>query len=74
MDDAKETAAIRESALMAFSSISHPQVYVRLHELALETDHPAWPAAISRLNDLGDEFTLELHVFFELGQSRRGRV
>jgi hypothetical protein len=59
MDDAKETAAIRESALMAFSSISHPQVYVRLHELALETDHPAWPAAISRLNDIGDEFTLE---------------
>jgi hypothetical protein len=59
MDDPKESASIRESALMAFSSIHHPQVYVRLHEIALETTHPAWPAAVSRLNDLGNEFTLE---------------
>jgi hypothetical protein len=59
MDDPAEAAVIRESAMVAFSYFRHPQVYVRLHELALETTHPAWRAAISRLNDIGNEFTLE---------------
>jgi hypothetical protein len=59
LDDAKEPAVIREAAVMAFSSFGHPQVAVRLHELARESTHPGWRAAISRLNDLGDEFTLQ---------------
>jgi hypothetical protein len=59
MDDPRETPAIREAALMAFSSYGHPQVYVRLHEVALETAHPAWQAAVSRLYDVGNEFTLD---------------
>ncbi len=59
MDDVKETSAIREAALMAFSYCKHPQVYVRLHSLLDEPDHPAWPSAISRLNDMANEFTLE---------------
>src|SRR5262245_27680278 len=71
MDNKKETPAIREAALMAFSALGHPQVYVRLHEMALETDHVAWQAAISRLNDIGDEFTLE-HLD-RVDRSRLGR-
>jgi hypothetical protein len=59
MDDPKEPAAIREAALMAFSYCRHPQVFVRLHSLLDEPGHPAWAAAVSRLNDFGNEFTLE---------------
>jgi hypothetical protein len=59
MEDAKETLAVREAALLAFSSLSHPQVYVRLHELALETAHPLWRGAVSRVNDVGNEFSLD---------------
>lgn len=59
VDDAEEAPAIREAALMAYSHLDHPQVYVHLHELVLDTNHPAWSALISRLYDLGNEFTLE---------------
>jgi hypothetical protein len=59
LDDPKEPVAIREAALMAFSALDHPQVYIRLHELALETGHPAWRAAVSRLYDIGNEYTLD---------------
>ena len=59
MDDDQETAAIREAALMAFASFGHPRVFVRLHEMALETNHPAWRAAISNLESIGNEFTIE---------------
>jgi hypothetical protein len=59
MDDPKETPAIREGALMAFSYLRHPQVFVRLHELALEPANPVWRAAVSRLDSVGNEFTLK---------------
>ena len=59
MDDAKETAVIRESALMAFASFDHPQVDVRLHEITLEVDSPLWLAAMQYLQRHGDEFTLD---------------
>jgi hypothetical protein len=72
MDDPAETPAIREAALLAFSWLRHPRVYVRLHEVALETAHPAWSAAISRLNDLGNEFTVE-HLGRVDGSRLRGR-
>ncbi len=50
----------REHALLAWSFGPDDEVYVRLHEIALDPDHPAWFAALSRLGDLGDEFTLDL--------------
>jgi hypothetical protein len=59
MDDRKEPRVLRESALMAFSSFGDPRVYVRLHEMALETNQPLWRAAFHRVYDIGDEFTLE---------------
>lgn len=59
MDDVKEPDAVREAALLAFGGFRHPQVYLRLHELAQDPTHPAWKAAISTLGNVGDEFTLE---------------
>jgi hypothetical protein len=59
IDDAGQPAAVRESAVMAFASFSHPHVFVRLHELALENKHPAWSAVMSKLLDRGNEFTLQ---------------
>jgi hypothetical protein len=58
VDDPKESRAIREAATMAFAAFDHPRVYVRLHELALEAEHPAWKAALSQLLNCGNEFTL----------------
>jgi hypothetical protein len=59
MDDPKQTPAIREAALMAFASFSHPQVFVRLHEIALDTKHPGWRGAVSGIYFHISEFTYE---------------
>ena len=58
IDDPKETPKIREAALMAFSFFDHPRVYVKLHNIARDTGHPSWKAAVSRLGDFGSGFTL----------------
>jgi hypothetical protein len=57
-NDPKEPRAAREAALLAFTYFPHPKVYLELHRLALEPAHPGWRAAISRLGDLGNDFTL----------------
>jgi hypothetical protein len=54
-----EPPAIREAALMAYSYYDHPEVYLKLLRVARETDHPGWNAAVSRLFDLGNDFTLK---------------
>jgi hypothetical protein len=61
LNDDKERPKVREAALMAFSFAQHPRVYAKLHALALTPGHPIWRAAVSRLGDLGDGFTL-LHL------------
>jgi len=58
IDDPNETAKIREAALMAFSYFDHPRVFVKLHNVARDTDHPSWKAAVSRLGDFGSGFTI----------------
>jgi hypothetical protein len=57
--DPKEPPAVREAALMAYSYFRHPDVYLKLHVLALQTKHPAWSAAVSRLGEVGNDFTLQ---------------
>jgi hypothetical protein len=59
MDDPKEPAGIREGAFMAFSAFAHPQVFVRIHELLLQPENPCWFAAMSRIYNVGDQFTLD---------------
>lgn len=58
--DEGESPAVREAALLGVSYTRHPDVYLTLHELALRPDHPAWKAAVSRLGDVGDDFSLAL--------------
>jgi hypothetical protein len=60
VDDAKEPALVREAALLAFSYCDHPKVFLKLHTLAQQLDHPAWAAAVSRLGDIGTGFTLQV--------------
>jgi hypothetical protein len=60
IDDANEHGTVREAAALAFSYADHPMVYVTLHRIARDVAHPAWPAAVSRLGDLGDGFSLSL--------------
>jgi len=55
-----EPPAIREAALLAYSYAVHPKVYLDLHAIALEPRHAGWKAAVSRLGDVGDGFTLGL--------------
>ncbi|MBL8814461.1 MAG: hypothetical protein JNL58_00415 [Planctomyces sp.] len=57
-DDSKESAGIRESALMAFSYHNHPGVLLKLHQVASDTKHPAWNAAVSRIGDIGRGFSI----------------
>ncbi len=58
VDSAGEPAALREAALLALSYFGHPSVFVKLLRIAAQPEHPAWRAALSRLGDLGHDFTL----------------
>ncbi len=59
MDDAAQSAKVREAALLGYSYFAyHPQVFLKLHHLSLSPKHPAWRAAVSRLRDVGSPFTL----------------
>lgn len=51
---------MREAALLAFSYSNHPKVFHELHDIALDTRNDLWEAAMSRLRDLGDDFTLQV--------------
>ncbi len=58
VQDAAREPQDRELALLAWSYGPHARVYVELHDIALAPDHPAWKAALARLGELGDGFTL----------------
>ncbi len=49
----------RELALLASSYGALARAYLELHGLAADSAHPAWRAALGRLGDLGDGFTLQ---------------
>lgn len=49
----------QEVALLAFSYAAHPEVDIVLHEIAADPSHGAWRAAVSRLGERGDAFTLQ---------------
>lgn len=55
-----ELPRVREAALLAASYSRHPRVWLALHHIAFDERHPAWRAAVSRLGDIGDEFTLDV--------------
>jgi len=55
----KELLAMRQAALLAASYSLHPEVSLTLLDLALQPQHPAWRAAVSRLGDVGDEIALQ---------------
>jgi hypothetical protein len=55
--DSREPADVRSAALIGASYSSHPKAYVRLCDVANDTTHVAWSAAVSRLGDHADEFT-----------------
>jgi hypothetical protein len=57
-DDKSESPLIREAAFLGASYSGHPAIYARLHNLAVQPSDPAWKAAVSRLGDIGDAFTL----------------
>lgn len=57
-DDSIEVSR-REAALLGLSYAPRAIAYVELHEIVSNPDHPLWAAALSRLGDLGDAFTLE---------------
>lgn len=60
VDDPNEPAIIREAALLGFSYHRHPCVLLKLHAVAADLQHPAWNAAVSRLGDIGQGFSISL--------------
>jgi hypothetical protein len=58
-DDPGEPDAIRESAFMAYTYFGHPSVWPKLHVVAVTPTHPGWRAAISRLANYGNGFTIQ---------------
>ncbi|MCI0637898.1 MAG: hypothetical protein L0Y70_02410, partial [Gemmataceae bacterium] len=56
-EDKSEPPAIRDAALLAYSYFNHPQVFLKLHHLAGKTDNAIWRAVVSRLGDVGHDFT-----------------
>ena len=67
VEDASIAPAMRELALLSFSFGSPIATYARLHGVANDPSHPAWRTAVSRLGDVGDEFTLV--IFDELSHT-----
>jgi hypothetical protein len=60
IDDSSEPAMIREAAFLAFSYHTHPGVLLKLHQVAADLNHPAWNAAVSRIGDKGQGFSVSL--------------
>ncbi len=60
VDDADARPELRESALMGYSFHRHPAVELTLLKIAADPAHPAWKAAVSRLGDIGHDFTMDL--------------
>jgi len=62
----------RVAALRAWTRGPHPEVYVRLHVLAWNVDHPGWSVVMERLAELGDRFTIQRlsNLGFELDETR----
>jgi hypothetical protein len=60
VSDPLEDGRVRNSALLSLSQRAPwtPAAWFLLHEVALDPVHPAWTAAILRLRELGDEFTI----------------
>lgn len=58
IDDENESVAVREAALLAVSYQDHPYLLLKLHGIAANPEHPTWKAAVSRLGDLGQGFTV----------------
>jgi hypothetical protein len=60
IDDTSQPAAVRAAAVMAisFAQAEQPRAWAKLHEIARQPDHPGFPSAVSRLADIGEEFTL----------------
>jgi hypothetical protein len=59
-EDAKETASMRELALLVYSYAPHPLVYFKLLNVAATTGHPGWLPAVSRLGEIGDSYALHM--------------
>jgi hypothetical protein len=57
LDPAREPVE-RELALLAYSYGPRPRIAVELHDFARDPAQPCWPAALARLGELGDGFTL----------------
>jgi hypothetical protein len=60
VEDPSLEPAMRELALLSFSFGPEIATYARLHGVVSDASHPAWRAAVSRLGDVGDEFTLAI--------------
>ncbi len=58
--DSKRWREVREAAFLAYTYAKHPEVNLEVHRIALDPLHPAWSAAVSRLGDFGDGFTIKL--------------
>jgi hypothetical protein len=58
-DEPSEPDAIRESAFMAYTYFGHPSVWIKLHTVAATPTHPGWRAAVSRLFNYGNGFTIQ---------------
>ncbi len=65
--DTREEPLVREAALLALSYSDYPGSYFTLHDIAIEPDHPAWRAAVSRLGDIGDPVTTSVLAEREQG-------
>lgn len=58
--DDMEPPNARRAAFLAYSYHEHPEVGLRLHRTAQLIASPLWSVAVSRLADVGDEFSLQM--------------
>lgn len=57
-EDTDRDATVRDAAFLAATYGPRIPVYVTLHEVVRDPGHPSWEAALSRLAERGDGFTL----------------
>lgn len=68
----KKPVALREAAFLAWSYGSWGPVFKTLHEYGGQPNHPLWKPAVSRLGELGNNWTLE--ILNEQLKKRGGKI
>lgn len=60
VEDKSEADKVRQAAMLAVSYQQHPALILKLHTVARTPEHPAWNSAVSRIGDIGNDYSRQI--------------